>query len=276
MSNDYLAKHTTLGQATENIYTYTPSLLCPIPRNVARQELGLEGLSLPFNGTDIWTAYEVSWLGQSGKPEIAIAEFKLPATSANIIESKSFKMYLNSFNLTRFESWDEVSEVMIKDLSAAAGAPIWVTLLTPEQMRRAGVVTPKGECLDHLDIHVDSYLPEPSLLMTSNEIVAEEVYSDLFRSCCPVTGQPDWATVSIIYKGNKIDHQSLLSYFVSFRDKAEFHEQCAERIFTDINQHCQPQELTVFARFLRRGGLDINPWRSNVREAPLFQRLSRQ
>ncbi|ROS05016.1 7-cyano-7-deazaguanine reductase [Sinobacterium caligoides] len=276
MSDEYLSEHTQLGKTTENIYTYTPSLLCPIPRAMARKELGFEAETLPFNGSDIWTGYEISWLAESGKPEIAIAEFRIPAMSPNIIESKSFKMYLNSFNLSKFEGWGVVEELMTKDISAAAGAPVQVTLLTPQQMLRAGIESPKGTCIDAHDITLEAYLPEASLLQVSEQQVREDVYSDLFRSNCPVTGQPDWATIAISYSGNQIDHASLLRYLVSFRDQAEFHEQCAERIFRDISEQCAPQELTVFARFLRRGGLDINPWRSNVREAPRFQRLSRQ
>ena len=276
MSNDYLSEHTQLGKTTENIYTYTPSLLCPIPRTIAREALGFGDEALPFNGTDIWTAYEVSWLSPSGKPEIAIAEFRIPAMSSHIIESKSFKLYLNSFNLSTFDSWAVVTEVMMADLTAAAGAPVQVCLLTPQQMQRAGVEAPRGVCIDDCDIKLDGYLPQPELLVSGDEQVTEELYSDLFRSCCPVTGQPDWATMTIAYTGKQIDHASLLSYLVSFRDKAEFHEQCVERVFNDISQCCEVSELTVFARFLRRGGLDINPWRSNVRDAPRFQRLSRQ
>jgi len=221
---------------------------------------------LPFAGVDIWNAYELSWLNLNGKPMVACAEFRVPADSENIIESKSFKLYLNSFNQTRLGGIAELSAVLTKDLSAAAGAPVQVEIACPDDWGlNYGIQNPAGECLDSLDISPDSYQPNSMLLKASEgESVTEELYSHLLRSRCPVTSQPDWASVEIAYSGPRIDREGLLAYLISFREHDDFHEQCVEQIFSDINRYCQPTSLRVYARYLRRGGLDINPWRSNV------------
>lgn len=255
---------------------YDPSLLHPVPRAFNRAQLPLT--MLPFTGVDIWNGYELSWLNASGKPIVALGEFTVPFDSPHLIESKSFKLYLNSFNGTRFDSWAEVQQKMQQDLSVAAGAPINVELKPANE----NVMRPQwpgdGLCLDDLDIACDDYELTPDLLAlaTTRRTVRETLHSQLLKSNCPVTGQPDWATVVVRYHGTAIDHASLLRYIVSFRNHAEFHEHCIERMFCDIWQRCQPQSLTVFARYTRRGGLDINPYRSSDEKVFDNRRAARQ
>lgn len=229
---------------------------------------------------DIWNAYEVSWLNLRGKPQVAIATIMAPADSPNIIESKSFKLYLNSYNQTRLESSDELLQRLRTDLSAGFGASVQVTLITQEEFAKLPMQELDGVLLDRLDIEVDSYTPNPSLLKADNQVapVEETLVSHLLKSNCLVTGQPDWGSVQIRYIGAPIDQESLLKYLIGFRDHNEFHEQCVERIFTDIMQQCKPQKLSVYARYTRRGGLDINPWRSNFSTAqkPSNARNARQ
>ncbi len=267
-----------LGKQTEYLSVYNPSLLCPIPRQQSRRELGLNPEALPFRGVDIWTAYEVSWLDSNGKPEVAVAEFEVPASSPNIIESKSFKLYLNSFNQTSFSGMYDVARTMESDLTTSAGAPVMVTLKTLAQSAQEGVGHFTGECIDHEPVKIDCYSPSPDLLalIKPEKVVSETLYSDLLKSNCPVTGQPDWASVFIQYRGSKIDRASLLKYIISFREHQDFHEHCAERMYLDIQKHCNPDELSVYARYTRRGGLDINPYRTNGSQGPLDVRLVRQ
>jgi len=267
-----------LGKQTEYISVYNPSLLCPIPRQQSRRELGLNPEALPFRGVDIWTAYEVSWLDSNGKPEVAVAEFEVPASSPNIIESKSFKLYLNSFNQTSFSGMYDVARTMESDLTTSAGAPVMVTLKTLAQSAQEGLGHFTGECIDHEPVKIDCYSPSPDLLalIKPEKVVSETLYSDLLKSNCPVTGQPDWASVFIQYRGSKIDRASLLKYIISFREHQDFHEHCAERMYLDIQKHCNPDELSVYARYTRRGGLDINPYRTNGSQGPLDVRLVRQ
>ncbi|MEX1670804.1 NADPH-dependent 7-cyano-7-deazaguanine reductase QueF [Zhongshania guokunii] len=257
--------HGPLGAKVDYPAQYDASCLYPIPRAAGRAALGIAA-DLPFVGVDIWNAYELSWLNLNGKPMVACAEFRVPADSENIIESKSFKLYLNSFNQTRLGGIAELSAVLTKDLSAAAGAPVQVEIACPDDWGLNYVIqNPAGECLDSLDISPDSYQPNSMLLKASEgESVTEELYSHLLRSRCPVTSQPDWASIEIAYSGARIDREGLLAYLISFREHDDFHEQCVEQIFSDINRYCQPTSLRVYARYLRRGGLDINPWRSNV------------
>ncbi len=246
-----------LGKKSIYADQYDPSLLFPIPRKEKRKEIGIIA-QLPFHGLDIWFGYELSWLNQKGKPEIAIAVFEFPCDSQCLIESKSFKLYLNSFNQTRFSSRDIVREVLIRDLSNACGSLVHVEFadrLPQDEFR--------GICLDSLDIDVDIYQVTPSLLKCSGAIVQESLFSRLLKSNCLVTGQPDWATLYIHYQGPRIDQVSLLKYIISYRQHLEFHEQCVERIFTDLLRECRCQKLTVFGKFTRRGGLDINPFRTN-------------
>ncbi len=258
-----------LGKATEYQSHYAPELLYPIPRQLKRNELGITDDALPFVGEDLWNAYELSWLNEKGKPVVAVGTFRVPADSPNLIESKSFKLYLNSFNQTIFASLEMVSTTMARDLSAAAGRPVEVALESLSASPRASIGIPAGILLDELDIACERYQPTPELLAAlPGETVEETLYSHLLKSNCLVTGQPDWAMVVIRYRGKPIDRAGLLRYIVSFRNHNEFHEQCVERIFTDIKQHCQPEALAVHARYTRRGGLDINPFRSSGDYAP--------
>ncbi|MBD8754234.1 NADPH-dependent 7-cyano-7-deazaguanine reductase QueF [Pseudomonas coleopterorum] len=258
------AEHSPLGKSSEYVSTYTPSLLFPIPRAAKWSELGLSADTLPYTGVDVWNCFELSWLLPSGKPVVAIGEFSIPADSPNIIESKSFKLYLNSLNQTPFASVDALEKVLVQDLSGAAGKPVGVKVRRLEEVEAEGVVSLPGVCIDDLDITVSSYdHPQPELLRCDPaRIVEESLHSHLLRSNCPVTSQPDWGSVCITYTGAALDPASVLAYLVSFRQHSDFHEQCVERIFTDLQRLLQPQKLTVFARYVRRGGLDINPYRS--------------
>jgi len=262
---------------------YDPSLLFAIPRAGNRAALGLQaGSALPFHGADIWTAYELSWLNARGKPQVAMAVFTVPADSPNLVESKSFKLYLNSFNQTRLDGLPELRERLAHDLGAAAGAQVRVELIDPRDFARQAIAELEGADLDSLDVDIDTYEPAPELLRCApgsreNEIVEETLSSRLLKSNCPVTGQPDWASVQIRYRGRPIDHAALLKYIVSYRQHAGFHEHCVEQIHTDIMRACAPAELTVYARYTRRGGLDINPWRSNAQHAAVSEaRTARQ
>ncbi|MCG2577696.1 NADPH-dependent 7-cyano-7-deazaguanine reductase QueF [Dechloromonas sp. XY25] len=252
-----------LGKATEYQSHYAPELLYPIPRQLKRSEIGIVDAALPFVGEDWWNAYELSWLNPKGKPVVAVGSFRVPADSPNLIESKSFKLYLNSFNQTSFPTTEAVSATMARDLSAATGRPVDVSLQPLSTRPAATIGIPEGILIDDLDVACDRYQPAPELLATMpDEVVEETLYSHLLKSNCLVTGQPDWAMVVIRYRGQPIDRAGLLRYIVSFRNHNEFHEQCVERIFTDLQARCQPQALAVHARYTRRGGLDINPFRS--------------
>ena len=252
-----------LGKAVAYAEHYDPALLFPIPRQGKRAEIGIAEGALPFVGEDIWNAYELSWLDPRGKPVVALAHFIVPATSPNLIESKSLKLYLNSFNQTRLAGVDELVATLTRDLSAAAGAPVLVHVAPLSTRPQRPMGYPKGILLDGLEIDVDLYTPEPALLSadTSRAPVTETLYSHLLKSNCLVTGQPDWAMLVVRYTGAPIYREGLLRYIISFRQHNEFHEQCVERIFVDILRQCQPSALSVFARYTRRGGLDINPYR---------------
>lgn len=256
--------HGPLGEQVSYPGQYDPSCLHPIPRRAGRDELVIdEGLA--FAGVDIWNAYELSCLDKKGKPLVACAEFRVPAQSPNIIESKSFKLYLNSFNQTRLAGLEAMAALLRRDLSLAAGAEVLVTIYPPSRWpERYDIVVPKGTCIDDLDISPATYQPAP-ILLTANadDRVDEILYSHLLRSRCPVTSQPDWASIEISYSGPRIDHEGLLAYLVSFREHDDFHEHCVEQIYCDIQRCCKPESLTVYARYLRRGGLDINPWRGS-------------
>ena len=266
-----------LGQKTEYISEYSADLLFPIARVDKWQEMNIESERLPFYGEDIWNAYEVSWLNKKGKPIVAIVEFRLPHDSPNIIESKSFKLYLNSLNQMQYDSEQEVVEILVKDLSAAAGAEVSVIIRDLEAMQNLVIQTP-DYCIDELDVEASIYHPDASLLSLEEGSgqVEEKVVSHLLKSNCPVTNQPDWGSVFIEYRGAKICQESLLKYVISFREHTDFHEQCVERIFIDIMQQCQPEYLLVNARYVRRGGLDINPYRASTPIVLGNDRLSRQ
>jgi 7-cyano-7-deazaguanine reductase len=266
-----------LGQKTAYISSYDASLLFPIARNESRNTLGISA-DLPFYGCDMWTGYELSWLNAKGKPVVAVAEFKVPCNSPFIIESKSFKLYLNSFNQTRFASLNDVLNILQKDLSAVAGLAIEIDLQYLGNSTLLIDATYDALCLDGLDIDIDAYHPD-SLLLTADasQEVEEVLSSHLLKSNCPVTGQPDWASLFIEYSGAKIDHENLLRYVISFREHQDFHEHCVERIFVDLLRACQPKKLSVYARYTRRGGLDINPFRSTeIAMQPRVGRLLRQ
>lgn len=273
-----------LGKASAYVDQYDASLLFPIPRAGKRAEIGITNAS-PFFGADIWTAYELSWLNARGKPQLALVHFTIPCESVNIVESKSFKLYLNSFNNTRF---DDVSEVLAR-LRADINEAVWrgavvqssvgVKMIAPELFDREPIYELDGLSLDRLDIECTQYQPAPELLSAAmdEQPVSEVLVSNLLKSNCLVTGQPDWGSVQISYAGPQIDQEGLLKYIVSFRNHNEFHEQCVERIFMDIWTRCKPTKLTVYARYTRRGGLDINPFRTSHPQAlPANSRNARQ
>ena len=272
------AEHSPLGKSSEYISTYTPSLLFPIPRATKWAELGLSAETLPYKGVDFWNCFELSWLLPSGKPVVAIGEFSIPADSPNIIESKSFKLYLNSLNQTAFADTTSLEAALRTDLSAAAGKPVSVRIRSLAEIEAEGVMALPGVCIDELDISVSNYEhPRPELLRCDDSRVVEEsVHSHLLKSNCPVTSQPDWGGVVVEYRGSALDHASLLEYIVSFRQHSDFHEQCVERIFLDLQRLLKPEKLTVYARYVRRGGLDINPYRSTEDVAFQNVRLARQ
>ena len=257
------AETSPLGQAVAYRDTYAPELLFPIERQLKRDELGIAAGALPFVGEDLWNAYELSWLDARGKPVVALGEFRVPATSPRLIESKSLKLYLNAFNQQRMASVDEVQSRIAGDLSAAAGAEVGVVLMPLATRPQRSSAYPQGDCLDALDIAIDTYQPAPELLHATGAEVDETLYSHLLKSNCLVTGQPDWGMLVVRYRGPAIDRESLLRYVVSFRAHNEFHEQCVERVFCDIMARCRPHELAVWARYTRRGGLDINPFRAS-------------
>lgn len=256
-----------LGQASQYPDQYDPSLLFPIPRSENRAKLGIEANQvLPFVGVDIWNAYELSWLNQRGKPQIALAEFQVPADSSNMIESKSFKLYLNSLNNARFENEDAVRERIITDLSAVAGSKVSTRIYPTDMVAKKGMQEMTGVLIDRLDIEVDPNLPaDPGLLGVNDSFgpIEQCLVSHLLKSNCPVTGQPDWASVQIRYQGRPILEEGLLRYLIGFRQLGEFHEHCVETIFSDIKRQCKPEKLSVYARYTRRGGLDINPFRTD-------------
>jgi 7-cyano-7-deazaguanine reductase len=259
----------TLGKATNYCSEYNPNLLQGVPRSLNRDDLSLNNESLPFIGEDVWYGYELSWLNSKGKPIVAVAEFRFSCTSANIVESKSFKLYLNSFNQSKFSSFGEVEEILSRDLSSIAGVPAQVKLFNVEQCTALAIKLANQEtiCIDDEDVTVDNYQYQPHLLeqaqvQSSTKIINEKLVSHLLKSNCLITNQPDWASIYISYQGQAINHSKLLHYLISFRQHNEFHEQCVERIFCDLKRYCQLEELTIFARYTRRGGLDINPFRS--------------
>ena len=273
-----------LGRASAYIDRYDASLLFPLPRAPKRAELGLLQ-ETPFFGADLWTAYELSWLNLRGKPQVALAHFMVPCETPNLIESKSLKLYLNSFNNTRFADATAVQARLRADLSEAVWrgadqpATVGVRLVLPEAFEREPMHSLDGLNLDRLDIECTQYTPAPELLRAAFDEapVSEVLTSDLLKSNCLVTGQPDWGSVRIAYSGPQLDQERLLQYLISFRNHNEFHEQCAERIFMDLWTHCKPIKLEVYARYTRRGGLDINPWRtSHPMALPKNVRTARQ
>ena len=258
-ASDAAAPPIPLGREVAYPRHYDPGLLFPIARTLGRTEIGI-GAALPFIGHDRWHAYELSWLDARGKPVVATATITVPGDSPHLVESKSLKLYLNSLNHTRFDTADAVLARVIDDLSQSAGARVDVVFGLPAMAGDAH----DGTSIDALDVEITSYGPPDASLLAADagEIVEEQLTSALLKSNCPVTGQPDWASLHIAYRGPRIDRAALLRYLVSFRDHAEFHEQCVERVFVDLLARCGPEALSVEARYTRRGGLDINPWRA--------------
>ena len=268
-------RETLLGRATPVPDTYDPDILRAIPRRTGREALGL-GEALPFSGADLWHAYELSWLDRDGRPVVRVGRFSVPARSPNMIESKSFKLYLNSLNSTRFPSEEAVRDTLIADTSAVAGEAVGLELLPLDDPLLAGRV-PAGECLDELKFTPGSGPPSAETLqIRPGAVVEERVFSHLLRSLCPVTGQPDWATLWLHYRGAAIERASLLQYIVSYREHREFHEQCVERVYRDVQARIEPDFLHVQAFYTRRGGLDINPFRSTDPRAAPLPRMARQ
>ncbi len=282
MTNDTTTPSISLGKEASYPDRYDAALLAPIARAETRQALwGSE--AMPCEGVDVWTAYELSWLAPSGKPCVAMAEFCFSAASSHIVESKSFKYYLNSLNQTVFASKEAVAEVMQRDLSQASGGDVSVRFFDLQGHNALAQVS--GFCVDELDVTVDHYSPDASILSLKTDNIKKasqhrvsnaRLYSHLLKSNCPVTGQPDWATVWIEYTGLEICPESFLRYVVSYRQHQDFHENCVERMFRDLDQQCQPESLSVYARYTRRGGLDINPFRTNAGRDVPFGRLARQ
>ena len=274
-SQDTPLSHGVLGRSADYPRHYDPGLLYPIARSLGRNALPL-GDALPFIGLDRWHAYELSWLDPRGKPLVATATLTVPADSPNLIESKSLKLYLNSFNASRFDDAAAVRNRIAADLAQAAGAPVAVAFGVPTISDETA--PDRALLIDTLELAIDDYgPPNPAHLHCDDDAVEETLRSQLLKSNCPVTGQPDWADVHIAYHGPRVDRAGLLRYLVSFRDHAEFHEQCVERIFVDLLARCRPRWLSVEARYTRRGGLDINPWRASPgMAAPMPLRAPRQ
>lgn len=258
-----MPEESELGKKSSYISCYDPSRLYPIPRAGKRIEIGIDPNNLPFFGFDCWNHYEVSWLNPKGKPMVAIAEITYDCNSPKIIESKSLKLYFNSFNNTKFNNSDELEALIKKDLQERVEAEVFVSIRALGNLSNTALQTSfTGESLDDMDVECSVYTVDPSFLFVNNSSVYETLYSDLLKSNCLVTNQPDWGSVQIVYEGKKINREGLLKYLVSYRNHNEFHEQCIERIFVDIMRQCKPTSLSVYGRYTRRGGLDINPYRT--------------
>lgn len=278
VKNTLSPENSELGKKSEYHSTYNPDKLFAIPRQGKRDEIGVPQ-TLPFYGFDLWSHYEVSWLNEKGKPIVALAEIIYGCETPNIIESKSMKLYFNSFNNSKFINAEAVKNAVEKDISERIGGSVEVNIFTLPLKNHKSIITEfDGICIDDLDIECTSYMIDPNYLSIENKTVEEVLHSDLLKSNCLVTNQPDWGSVQIAYKGNKINREGLLRYLISFRNHNEFHEQCIERIFMDIMRVCKPEELTVYGRYTRRGGLDINPYRSSKNISPKIKnfRLCRQ
>jgi 7-cyano-7-deazaguanine reductase len=276
--NESELAHLSLGKSTAYKTDYDPSLLQPVPRQLARDIIGIAAdQPLPFVGYDVWHAYELSWLNLHGKPAVALATVTVPYDSPNLIESKSFKLYLNSFNQTRFQDITAVYQALQQDLSHCAGRKVDVILHHVNELGSFQPTWLPGRCIDDLDVSISDYDYNPALLRCDpSQQVEEKLHSHLLKSNCLITSQPDWASVFIHYKGAKLDDASLLKYLISFRMHNEFHEQCVERIYQDLSTLLQPEFLAVYACYTRRGGLDINPLRSSAPYTPPNVRLTRQ
>ena len=255
-----------LGKKTNYKNKYNPSLLFAISRKEKRKEININTIALPFTGYDLWNCYEVTWLNAAGKPEIALAELIVPCDSPYLIESKSLKLYLVSFSNTKFESKEEVERTIKTDLEKTLCSALKVRLLQINELFIKLLPSFTAKNLDSIKIKCDTYIPNKNFLSTEVQLTRESLCSDLFKSNCPVTNQPDYASILIKYEGQKINHAGLLQYIISYRNQTEFHEQCVERIFIDIKEKCLPNKLTVYARYTRRGGIDISPLRTDDKD----------
>ena len=265
-----------LGKKIDYCRRYAPELLCPIPRAYSRAALDLAG-DPPFHGCDVWHAWELTWLDRRSLPQVAIAEIRVPAESVNIVESKSLKLYLNSLAMTRFETQTALVDTITTDISRAVGSEVRIALSSAACPQGTSFAPLRGECLDSRSVRCDTWTIDRRLLVAdSDNVVSEDLHSHLLRSLCPVTNQPDCGSVQIRYRGPRIDRDGLLRYIVSFREHNDFHESCVERMFVDILHRCGPDRLSVHAHYLRRGGIDINPFRSNFETAPEHIRVWRQ
>jgi 7-cyano-7-deazaguanine reductase len=257
-----------LGKATGYPDRYDPGLLFAIERDAQRQALGLR-TPLPFNGADLWTAYELTWLDAHGKPQLAVAELRVPADSAATVESKSLKLYLGSFAQESVATPERLAQTIVDDVGRTCRAEVGVVLHRATTSGAPGIAELPGVSLDGENAVAVASEPEAELLAVVETPIEETLKSALFRSNCPVTGQPDYADVMVRYLGPRMDRASLLAYLLSYRRHAAFHESCVERIYVDIAARCRPERLTVYARFTRRGGIDISPFRSNCESAPV-------
>lgn len=272
-----IPKSIPLGKEAAYTSSYNPEILFPVARRLNREKIGIKD-GLPFTGVDIWNAYEISRLETGGKPQVAMAEIRFPLTSVNIVESKSLKLYLNSFNQTHFLSPEKLGQVILRDLERVSEGPVTVSLTLPDQFQRCNFMEPEGCCIDDLELKTDCYTHKADFLTHGPNRIEERLYSNLLRTNCPVTGQPDWATLTIHYIGKEISRTGLLRYIISFREHTGFHENCVEQIFLDLLERCAPEKLSVYARFTRRGGIDINPFRSTPDHFDISKniRLARQ
>jgi len=258
-----MTEESVLGKKVEYATTYNPSLLVTLSRSDQRQSLGISEGEIPFRGLDMWNCYDFTWLNSRGKPEVAIVQFQVPCNSEKIIEAKSLKLYLLSFCQTKFSTRLEVQSTLESDLTIAVQAPVNINLVAPDHAQQDGIGVLTGQCIDNMDAYIDDYHWNPDYLeIASNVTVRESLYTNLLKSVCPVTGQPDFGSILIQYNGRGIDQEGLLKYIISYREHPDYNEQVVERIFMDILNRCQPEKLTVYARYARRGGIDINPFRS--------------
>lgn len=270
-----------LGMTTKYSSNYDRTLLQSVPRELNRAALGITEIQPFTQGADIWTAYEISWLNAKGVPQVAIADVIIDCKSENLVESKSFKLYLNSFNQTKFRHIDDVQRTIEQDLHHCVNGNVQVRLNSLAVYAQMTIAALAGEVIDEQDIDINDYEFNADYLRdavydNADNLVEETLISHLLKSNCLITHQPDWGTLQIHYVGPQINREKLLRYIVSFRHHNEFHEQCVERIFCDLMHFAKPKKLTVYARYTRRGGLDINPFRSNFEPIPRNQRLARQ
>lgn len=266
-----------LGRPALASTSYDPDQLRSVSRKTARQDIGIgENSPLPFWGEDVWNCWELSWLDSEGKPVIAVAEIRIPVTTPNMVESKSLKLYLNSFSMTRINSPETLRQTLARDIGRIVEGTVSIQLILPEAFGQLRIMEPEGICIDRQNITVTEYTINPDLLVVEKQSVSQSLFSRLIRTNCPVTGQPDWATLCVTYTGSRIRPDSLLRYFVSFRQHQGFHESCVETMFCHILQKCRPETLTLSARFTRRGGIDINPFRSTEKSSGPNYRDPRQ